>query len=86
MNNDVALLLFFRRRLRGAGSTLPVVSIPRPAGHGTGDFSAPARRCRYYAPGTRLLRHALQAAFANERDILFGLYAGELLWKTASTR
>ncbi|EFV1621033.1 hypothetical protein HRM00_003976 [Salmonella enterica] len=66
MNNDVAQLLFFRRqrRRRGAGATLPVVSIPRPAGHGTGDFSAPAGRCRYYAPGTRLLMNALQAAFA----------------------
>ncbi|EIF5383927.1 hypothetical protein IC336_003883 [Salmonella enterica] len=44
---------FFGAGAGGAGATLPVVSIPRPAGHGTGDFSAPAGRCRYYAPGTR---------------------------------
>ncbi|AHX80314.1 hypothetical protein C1Q25_003870 [Salmonella enterica subsp. enterica serovar 4,[5],12:i:-] len=55
---------FFGASAGGAGATLPVVSIPRPAGHGTGDFSAPAGRCRYYAPGTRLLMNALQAAFA----------------------
>ncbi|HBM0425883.1 TPA: hypothetical protein LT421_004486 [Salmonella enterica] len=55
---------FFGASAGGAGVTLPVVSIPRPAGHGTGDFSAPAGRCRYYAPGTRLLMNALQAAFA----------------------
>ncbi|ECR1919000.1 hypothetical protein F0M37_20680 [Salmonella enterica subsp. enterica] len=55
---------FFGASAGGAGTTLPVVSIPRPAGHGTGDFSAPAGRCRYYAPGTRLLMNALQAAFA----------------------
>ncbi|EFT4510544.1 hypothetical protein H2549_004179 [Salmonella enterica subsp. enterica serovar Stanley] len=66
MNNDVAQLLFFRRqrRWRGAGATLPVVSIPRPAGHGTGGVSTPGGRCRYYAPATRLLMNALQAAFA----------------------
>ncbi|EGX0274831.1 hypothetical protein CTB09_21220 [Salmonella enterica] len=55
---------FFGASAGGAGATLPVVSIPRPAGHGTGYFSAPAGRCRYYAPGTRLLMNALQAAFA----------------------
>ncbi|EBA1772840.1 hypothetical protein SEEB0220_12160 [Salmonella enterica subsp. enterica serovar Bareilly str. CFSAN000220] len=55
---------FFGASAGGAGATLPVVSIPRPAGHGTGDFSAPAGRCRYYAPSTRLLMNALQAAFA----------------------
>ncbi|EFP2749058.1 hypothetical protein HP623_003697 [Salmonella enterica] len=55
---------FFGASAGGAGATLPVVSIPRPAGHWTGDFSAPAGRCRYYAPGTRLLMNALQAAFA----------------------
>ncbi|HBZ5851650.1 TPA: hypothetical protein MK906_004243 [Salmonella enterica subsp. enterica serovar Gallinarum] len=55
---------FFGASAGGAGATLPVVSIPRPACHGTGDFSAPAGRCRYYAPGTRLLMNALQAAFA----------------------
>ncbi|KYF18068.1 hypothetical protein AIZ04_23610, partial [Salmonella enterica subsp. enterica serovar Typhimurium] len=38
---------FFGASAGGAGATLPVVSIPRPAGHGTGDFSAPAGRCRY---------------------------------------
>ncbi|EHI4420784.1 TPA: hypothetical protein H1O82_004508 [Salmonella enterica] len=48
----------------GAGATLPVVSIPRPAWHGTGGVSAPGGRCRYYAPATRLLMNALQAAFA----------------------
>ncbi|MBZ4823453.1 hypothetical protein HU125_22460 [Salmonella enterica subsp. enterica serovar Typhimurium] len=29
---------FFGASAGGAGATLPVVSIPRPAGHGTGDF------------------------------------------------
>lgn len=48
----------------GAAGMLPVVSIPRPAGHGTGGVSAPGGRCRYYAPATRLLMNALQAAFA----------------------
>ncbi|OHG19227.1 hypothetical protein A7T52_19665 [Salmonella enterica subsp. diarizonae serovar 60:r:e,n,x,z15] len=33
---------------RGAGEMLPVVSIPRPAGHGTGGVSAQAwRRCDF---------------------------------------
>ncbi|ECO0045178.1 hypothetical protein ABN51_23800 [Salmonella enterica subsp. enterica serovar Infantis] len=68
------------------GYPLPGASVPRPDGHGTGGFSAPVRRRCDFMPSTRLLRNALQAAFANERDILFGLYAGELLWKTASTR
>ncbi|MGS5366243.1 hypothetical protein ACVD2Q_25485 [Escherichia coli] len=39
-----------------------------------------------YASPSPFSDERLQAAFANERDILFGLYAGELLWKTASTR
>ncbi|EJQ8147158.1 hypothetical protein N8J30_003422 [Salmonella enterica subsp. enterica serovar Newport] len=55
---------FFGASAGGAGATLPVVSIPRPAGHGTGGVSAPGGRCRYYAPATRLLMNALQAAFA----------------------
>ncbi len=39
---DVAGLLFLLRRLTRRGRKRPVVSVPRPAGHGTGAFTAPA--------------------------------------------
>ncbi|KSU36670.1 hypothetical protein ABI58_22600 [Salmonella enterica subsp. enterica serovar Salford] len=55
---------FFGASAGGAGVTLPVVSIPRPAGNGTGGVSAPGGRFRYYAPAGSLLMNALQAAFA----------------------
>ncbi len=42
-DNDVAQLLFFRRQRRRRGSNAAVVSIPRPAGHGTGDFFCSCR-------------------------------------------
>ncbi|ECI2792542.1 hypothetical protein AH775_22310 [Salmonella enterica subsp. enterica serovar Give] len=46
------------------GYPLPGASVPRPDGHGTGGFSAPVRRRCDFMPSTRLLRNALQAAFA----------------------
>ncbi|EBR2769254.1 hypothetical protein B5V48_26350 [Salmonella enterica] len=54
----------------------PAASVPRPAGHGTGGFSAQARVVVILRHALAMMRNALQAAFANERDILFGLYAG----------
>ncbi|EBK4003576.1 hypothetical protein DK562_21455 [Salmonella enterica] len=53
---------FMPRMVRGY--PLPGASVPRPDGHGTGGFSAPVRRHCDFTPSTRILRSALQAAFA----------------------
>ncbi|EEG5674763.1 hypothetical protein G3G77_004790 [Salmonella enterica] len=58
---DVATLLI---HATARGIPLPGASVPRPGGHGTGGVSAPARRRCDFTPSTRLLRIALQAAFA----------------------
>ncbi len=61
---DVAVLLFLLRRLTRRGGTLPVVSVPRPAGTGRALLRSRLAPVTVYASLSPFSDERLQAAFA----------------------